>query len=881
MFRIIFLISISISNIFALAISSNDNYQVYENNKYTIIYTKEYIKEAKFIKINIDEFIKENDKSFGYTFDQPLKIVLISNNLQIPNAFSTQIPFNMGIYFNGGSDKNDYFTSSSWLSTLFTHEMVHNYQTNAKKSKISKTLHKYLGNNFMPIFAVAPFFTIPNILLPTAILEGNAVLNESLYNNGGRLHSGRLNALKNSLIFGDKITPTTFINDHLSFPYTQEKYIVGGFYMQYLMEKYGLDKVNRFFYAQSIHSINPLILNHTFLTHFGVTFEHTILDFIAYTKQKYKNYNELKKNDTTITSKDEIYLSKIDEDIYFITTDLTTKKQLNIYNINTNKTTRTNTTLANGKIFKNSGKLYSKSSNFISSKLYKNGLFDKDNHILQSTVGKSIQDIKNNKISYIDINSSFISSKLYIDDKFYNNLSSSALFDEKANIYYFKQKGSTRSLFKNKNKLFEFQGYYSKIVEIKDDEIYFISNSKNGSSLYKYNNSNNNLTLLSRYDNIINAKIITKNRALAVTVTANGYNIVTIDISNPKQTTIPTTQKIKSKNNFKFINNTNNIKLNSNRYKELSQLEFSYFYPTYTYNSTDGSGYMLNALFIDPIMFNMLNIYAFKDSTKNLEGFNYINERYIPFSIDLYNINREIKYINGRNFGGALEVYGPLIKVGRDILKISLKQYFDDKNRDKNPILISLNHIYKERFSLADYNYLSSDAKAIVKVDRSDKIYGIDYIASKHIKNEFYIDIQLKALTSNSNILLNEQRGIEIVNDSLEKQLDDTNIFMEGSDSEYYVKNINKLSLGLAKTFHINSYFSKLPISLRKESVFINYNHFKLKRIKDITIKEKIIGVKFDILYLHKLPIPTIVKYIKNDSSIDDYKITLSFGVEF
>ena len=875
--KIVFFLLLFIEQTFALSVSSDDKYKVYTAEKYTIVYTSEYKNEAKFIKKNIEEFLIQNDKSFAYSFDQPLRIVLISNNIQIPNAFSTQIPFNLGIYFNGGGDKNDYFSNSSWLITLFTHEMIHNYQTNAKKSKISQTLHKYLGNNFMPLFAGAPFFTIPNILLPTVLLEGNAVLNETLYGNGGRLYSGRLNALKNSLVFDNKITASRFINDHLSFPFTQEKYIVGGFYMQYLAFKYGINKVNEFFYAQSIHSINPLILDKTFRMHFNVGFEQTILDFVKFTKNKYKGYLELKQSKDSISSLDEVYLSKIDNKIYFITSDLKINKYLNIYDIKTKKMSKSNTTLANGKVFKVDDKLYSSTSDFISSKLYKNGLFDEDNMILPSTIGKSIQDIFKQNISYIDINSSFLNTKLYLNDKFYEEISSSSLFDKNGNIYYFKQNGDIRELYKNKNKIYQFQGFYSKIVDIDNGDIYFISNTKNGSGLYKY--SSDKLILVNKSDNIIDAKVI-DDEILVVNVTSNDYKIQKIQKDEIQNISIPIVENIKLEQKFDFSKDINSVKLNGKDYNELSQLDFSFLYPSYSYSSKEGSSYMLNAIFMDPIMFNMLDIYAYKDYDKKLAGAKYINERYIPFSVNLYNITREVEYKNKRGYGANIEVYGPLIKKGREVLKISLKQYFDDKNKDKNPTSILLNHIYKEEFSLSDYQYILSDLKGVLKYDRGDSTYGLDYIASKHILNEFYVDIQLKSLKSSTNSLI-DQRGIEVVDDILEKGLDDTNVFIDGIDSGFYVKNIDKASIGFSKTFYLNSYFSKFPLSLRKESVFVKYNHYEIQTTNKFKIKESIAGIKFDLLYFHKLPIPTTIKYIENDYSKDDYKIRVTLGIEF
>ena len=424
------------TSLYGLSISSNDNYQVFKSDKYSIIFTKQYEKEAIFIKENLDDFFKINNKSFGYSFDEPLRIVLISNNIQIANAFSTQVPYNMTAFYNGGSSMVDYFGTTSWLETILTHELIHNYQLNAKKSEISQTLHKYLGNNYMPVWAsIIPFWTLPNLMLPTGLLEGNSVLNESIYDNGGRLYNGRFKALLNSLVSANKITPNSFINDTLEFPYTEAKYIVGGYYMKYLAKIYGVDRVNHFFYNHSIHSINPFLLNSTFYETFGISYEKSINDFVKNFNNENKDFLSLKDGQTLATSSSEIYLSRTDNEILFLSNDLKTRPILYSYNYKLNELTQKETTLKNGNLFIVDGTLYSNSEGFISSTLYKQGLFDKDAKILSLTTGKSIQDIKNNKIAYFDIAKSFDKPALYIDDTFIDYVSSGALFDNQNFIY--------------------------------------------------------------------------------------------------------------------------------------------------------------------------------------------------------------------------------------------------------------------------------------------------------------------------------------------------------------------------------------------------------------------------------------------------------------
>jgi len=48
--------------------------------------------------------------------------------------------------------------------------------------------HRVLGNTPFTHIGILPIFPIPNIMINPFLLEGNAVLNESRFGNGGRLY---------------------------------------------------------------------------------------------------------------------------------------------------------------------------------------------------------------------------------------------------------------------------------------------------------------------------------------------------------------------------------------------------------------------------------------------------------------------------------------------------------------------------------------------------------------------------------------------------------------------------------------------------------------------------------------------------------------------
>jgi len=794
-------------------------YQISDN----IIYPKEYKNIASFIKENnISNFYQ---KSFGYKLDTPIKIGIIKNAYQIPNAFSTQIPFNETIFYNGGDAMSEYFASNSWLITLLAHESAHNYQLNAKQS-ISKNLHSVLGNNPYPIFiSIIPIFTIPNLVLPTFLLEGDSVLNESKFHNGGRLYSGELNALKNSLILNNKITPTILKNNHDKFPYLTEKYIVGGYFMWYLSQKYGYDKVNQFFYHHSSHYINPFMFDTSFKEYFGNSMENEIKEFIKYTKQKYKNFNEL--NTSIISSKSYINLSKIDNKIYFITTNLINKKLLNIYDKNL---TSTLITLNNGQIFK-FDKLYTRSNQQISSNKIKWGLFDKNNHYIKNSIGKYYL----SKNSYIDINSSFLYPKFYYKNRFFDENISSA-FEINNSIFYFKQQNEYKVCYKNKTPIFKFKGYFAKLVDIDKNKIYFIANTKNGSSLFMYDKK---IYQITPYDNIINAKKI-DNKFLVETINSNGYHIT---ILNPKPfLNTPYFPQIKQ-NNFKF--KYKDINLTSKNYNYLPK--FSYLYPSYSYDSKKGDIFTFNILFSDYLMKNMINAYGYFDNDNSDVAIQYLNlNEILPFSI--FYSNDEYK---------SIKLFKNIIKYNHKITP-TLNYYKEYKTN----LVFDINYNYSQNFLLEFDKYLEFNFDLIAKNDG----YGIKSNFTKHLFSEFYTKVEFDYLRNN-----------QIVSTLFDNLKDKSNLYIESFENNFFVDKSIKESIYFSKTFHLSKYFYYFPIAINKENLFITYNHYKLN---STNVNEKIIGLKIDSLILYKYNIPIILKYIYNDFT-QNTTFKATFGVEF
>ena len=461
---------------------------------------------------------------------------------------------------------------------------------------------------------------------------------------------------------------------------------------------------------------------------------------------------------------------------------------------------------------------------------------------------------------------------------FYEVVSSTAMFDKEGSIYYFKQNGKTRELYKNKKLIYKFDGYFGKVVDIVDGDIYFIANSKSGSTLYKY--SDQKLFRSSSYDNIVDAIIIDNNNALTVTINEDGYKVSKISLEN-KIGDISLDEIIQNSDNFSFKKVDHKLYLETKKYNELSNLEFSMLYPSYSYDSKEGSSYYFNALFTDPVIFNMLNIYAYKQDDEKVVGATYTNERYIPFDISVASIKDKNKAIYQRDYEISFDIYGPLYKKGRYLLDLHGKYKLDSDHKDKNLAILSLNHIYKESYPLASYDKTLSDLKVLTKEDRGNIGYAINYNFTKQLFSSSYIQGNLQHLNSNID-QLGSHKGVKVVNHILEYDKDDINSLIEGVDDDFYTKSISSYTIGLSKSFDISRYFYYFPLSLKGESLFINYSSYDMKfDTKDIDMTQKIIGVRFDTLFLHKIPLPITIKYIENDRSLDDYKVSFNLGFEF
>jgi hypothetical protein len=864
-----------------IVVPNDSDYIYIESKDFRLIFPPELLDEAEFT-YGLSKNVKSDyDDSFGYQMDEKLNIGLLSKNNQVANGFSNQSPFNMQMNYIGGTELIDYFSSKSWLKLLIYHETAHNYQLNTKNNVFSKYAKKYLGNNEIPFFVTfIPLFTFPNLLLPQIITEGNATFNESWHNNGGRLYSGRARALLMARLKNNGIDPTMLINTTLEFPYSEEKYLIGGFFWLYLSEEYGIKKANSFFMENSKHFINPFRTNRVFKDTFGIDFYQAVAGFKKRFKNDAENFKELK-GDIIATAKVYNQMNKVDNKILYFSRDLKNNPILHILDIDSMKTHSIQSNWLGGKpfIYDNT---YSTATSYVDGpeKIIQ-GLFDKDGYLIKGTGSKMIQDINGTDLLYFNVEESFLKAALYYNNKFYDFTNSSAIFDKDSNIYYFKQKDKTRTLYKNKQPVFSYKGYYGFVTEVDEEgNIYFIAPTTYGSSLFKYDGKQ--VFRLSTADNILSAKLLKNGKILASTLNFNEYRYIIYEPELIKEEPYEITYFFEKDYKKDEVEEAKNLQ--TKEYSMFRNMRFSSLYPRFTIDSEKGIIFDLTANFADPLLYNQFSLFVARNNDKEyLGGAKYINTKYrLEYGLGFYGITKDDDEDDERNYGGDAFAQYSLYQKGFHNLYTRLRFYLDDEHEDKNPVTIKLDYSYLEAQPLRMYPNLKAEALTYGKYDRGDNFIGGDLDFLKGFKYDIFIGGHFKYIYSDTD--KNEDaRGIKITDDILDPANDVTTVEMPNLSDDFYAKEVLKATATIKKQFDFYKYFFTFPISLRREAVYLDYNFYQIKDFQDknTDVNEFIVGLRFDLLILNRAPIPISVEYINNDKAEDREKYRLIFNLDF
>ena len=557
MFKFIYLFVLLFISHYSLAfVPSGDNkYLIFEADQYRIIFDEQYLDSIDEINKKIEAQFNFMSKFKNRTLDEPVNIILLSSKSQISNGFATVAPFyTIGMYPTGVL-AFDTLSESSWFDGLLEHELNHVFQLS--HSRFSSFWRKIFRlPSFLFAFIVLPLTPYPNMFLPRFILEGDSILKESLSPDGGRLYSGAARAFVYSQVKHYQHQIDWFKRRKMLTPrwgnphFGKEIYLHGGYLMAMLAEKYSHKTIHSFFKVDrkkpkraEIKEIRKLSVEDRLSSKFGELFSFKyIYLFIDDLLQSYFNHylsSAVKQQSSTTPVLFESATCPVfnqdKEEVFFLTSkDMKSTPVLKRFNKKNREWMSEKIDLPNGKVFKIDNKYYSRSSEKIAPNTIHYSLFSKGLKSDKSFESKYVTDLKDGKVLYIDTKNNLTGFKLYLNNEFYSDVHSNALFDKYKNVYYFKQKGSRRVLYRNKKSIFSYSGYYGNLLQIDEKgAVYFTGASPYGSSIYEYRSGV--ISRVSESDTIIQAIKINNKEFLTCEITPYKYEYKIIPLIKSRQ----------------------------------------------------------------------------------------------------------------------------------------------------------------------------------------------------------------------------------------------------------------------------------------------------------------------------------------------------------
>ncbi|SFV66406.1 hypothetical protein MNB_SM-4-1336 [hydrothermal vent metagenome] len=855
------------------------------SNDVEIIYTKDNINFAKKAASKQEQIHKDYEYLFDWKMDETLYVGLISDYNQVANGFSTPLPNNRQINYVGGTQAIDYFAGTSWLETLLYHETAHNYQINVKGSVVSRSLHEVFGNGI--VFLPLPII-VPNIVENSFMLEGNAVLNESWHGNGGRLYSGRFKVQTLLQAKDNQLKAKYLYNTKLNFPYREIVYIQGGFYNYYMAKTYGLDKINSYFKYKSEDWWWPFRTNWSMLDAVGKNFETTLKEFESEQKKLAEDVVEAKGK---VLAHSQFFssLGNSEEEIFFITNESGVERpELVVFNKKDKNITKIRDSYKQGKVLKIDGKYYTQASAKTSPIRIHQGLYSNNLFIKEGSESKMVQVYLSDKTPvYFDVASSFDDAKLYIGEKYYESVNSSVIVDKFDNLYYFKQKGKTRTLYKNKTALYSYEGFYGLVSDVDSKgRVYFVANTKLGASVFRYDK--NGVKRVSFADNIVEVRLLNDEELFIAAMSAKEYYYLRSKIEDINETPFET--KLFFEDEAYYAQTTKESKeevldLNDSYYSFLDM----HYSGTNMYgilSSNNGLNGSLSINLGDPLSQNTANIFLNRDDSNiTIAGLGYTNSQYLlKYQVSLYSVLDKDGRKDVRDSGITARASLPFLEVGYWYGALDISYFQDYETLKREPLSLRININKRERYGVSLYDNNLNSLSLYSVFEREDKIFGGEYLFKHDLISQIYLGCALKYSKTDALTSTNE-RGVKLSSGSLSQDLDPSTINMPALKNSQYMKSAAYAELNIVKVLNFSAYFFTFPLSLQRESLYAKYRYYDIESFsnKKENSNEVTLGLTLSSVVLNSLPVPISFEYIKSDSDLvkDKDSLRILLGLNF
>ena len=878
---------IALLNLFSTALFASgvvvpDDYLISSDNALSYVYPQAYQKIIPSLKHYQQSIIKGYEKEYGFKLDDTLYVGLASSNNQIVNGFSTQFPFNSQLFYPAGAPYLDYFSSTSWLKTLTIHETAHNFQINPKENRLSRLSHKILGNNPLSFVSFVPLFPVPNITESSFVLEGNAVLNESLYGNGGRLFSGYALCEVIALAKAGEITPALMYNNTLRFPYGEKHYLVGGFFQRFLVKKFGLKKVNGYFKTYATQSL-PLFTNAMFEKQYGQDFESLLAEFVRELKSEHAGFS-VSQGKELAQSQIHTPLNDQGDEIFTLIGDLKSAHKILKLNKQTKEVSYQEGSWRAGEVIKHKGEYYTQTSTRTSPTKITMGLHDSDAYILGGTQSQAVQGYtrRGQRVS-IDIAKSLENPHVYVDGKFYTQCHSS-VYIHGNDLFYFKQQGEKRTLYKNRTPLYHYQGHYGIVTDVDaQGNIYFIASSKHGSSVYTL--VNGQIKRLLEGDDIIAFKKLNDQEALITTIDAQGYSYKLTELTPAKESrqaphylTLPR-HKHPSAQSQSFKHTLNHALLPAKAYHPLAELRFSSLDQSLVYTEDQELRVNLQANFADPLSQNSLSaMFQYEKYTKVI-GLSYANNAHqLEFGGAVYG-----EFIEDEESNYGIDAYMTLPFLAKGYWRGSstlsyIKPY--DKE-DRAPLTLSMDISNHKQYGFSKYpNHLNALSLFAAK-ERESTLLGGAYAWSHDFIGQSYIGFKATHLYSDK-VDPSQEMGIQIGDTFASLQSDRASLYIPTLE-EAYVKEAKMIEVNFKTVFDGSLYSYSFPLSLQREALYLKHRRYQIDFDENVQKRysESTIGLEFDLLFMHKATIPIHLEYTYNHDIEDSDVFRVNFLHKF
>ncbi len=859
-------------------------------------------------------------QSFGFSMDSKMYVGLPSQQNQVANGFSTQYPVNMQIDYMGGALSVDVSATTSWLNSLLYHETAHNYQINAKASKVTQSIDDVLGTSYLLLWFF-PLTSIPNVTISSFLLEGNAVLNESVHGNGGRLYSGRFKA--ESILqakAGHINAPFLYNQDIGTFPYYDRHYIVGGFFQNYLAETYGLKKVNTFFYNHSKSWLWPFRINHVFEITFGVDYETALSGFEKWLLAKGEGFVKAEGKVLETSAKFSPLNANCDK-IFFLTSNAyQAPEQVTLFKKDKFLKKERKSFFQN-RLINSTDRYYTQSSGFVSASERYIGLYDDEGRLKEGSDSKVIQGYLHGGVPvYFDIPSSFDQPQLYVGETFYAQVNSSVVIDVDDNLYYFVQEGKTRTLFKNHTALYSYESFYGLVSDVDSTgAVYFIANSAKGSSLYRYRD--HEVVRVSAADNVIDARLLNDDEVLLAAVGEENYYYLINPLVSLAQAPYEERLFFEDKKDDVLMmvpekDSRENVNLDNPYYAPL-RTEYAgteLALGAVSKNKKVLLTYNVEAAFIDPLLSNRYALFSRRGADEvGTVGASYDNNAHLlSFGARVYGVydggdvasyhlyseannsySKALYMLQQKNRDYGVSAYGliPFLKRGYEQATVALKYYQDYDDNARSPLVFSLDLSHKERFFQAmENNYLQ--ALSLFSVyDRNDLSYGGNYRFEHDLPERFYISAALKGVHSdyerNTFEISSENytRGVKFANFESALFQDPATVVMPSLEYTRFVKQAVVAEVGLKKQFNATLLFFTFPFSLTRELFYVKQRHYNIQDFgqsgswrEHTTYNESTAGLSLEMLVMNRLRVPIHMEYLYNDHTKEKNNFRMYIG---